>query len=121
LGALGGGTVAVVAASDCYECYDRLFLGLLVGEVAGSTIGAHAGNRQRGSFGKTLLVSTGILAAGVMVQGAGGGGVGGAVFILPIQVLTVTAVQVRTSPHISVGPVLQRAADGFKAGITIRW
>ena len=76
-----------------------------------------------GTTGSTfaLMVSTGILAAGLMVQGTVEGGVGGAVFILPIQVLAVTAVQVRTSPYGSVAPVLQPSADGLRSGIRLRW
>ena len=68
-----------------------------------------------------MLASGGVAAAGLAVQASMGGEgwvlLGSAV----AQVVAVTAAQVKTSPFVSVTPMVQPSADGIKAGLSVRW
>lgn len=126
-GALVGGTAGAIggaligAGGDCYETCAGFVWGFLVGEAVGAALGAHAFNRGRGNLGVTMLASGGVAAAGLAVQASMGGEgwvlLGSAV----AQVVAVTAAQVKTSPYVSVTPMVQPSADGIKAGLSVRW
>ena len=127
-GALLGGTTGAVggaligAGKDCYEFCDGLFWGLLLGEAVGAGLGAHAFNRGRGSLAATMLASTGTAAAGLIAAAAADSGEGGILLVAAAaQLLTVTVAQVKTSPYVSVSPMLRPSPDGVKAGLTLRW
>lgn len=123
LGGTAGGTAGALigVVGDCYEICDEILWGFLVGEALGAGLGAHAFNRGRGNLGLTLLASGGISAASLAVQASMGGEgrvlLGDAV----AQLVAVTVVQVKTSPFVSVTPMVQPSADGIKAGLSLRW
>ena len=126
-GALVGGVVGAVggaglgAGSDCYEICSGLVTGFVVGEVVGVTLGSHLFNRGRGNLGLTFVGS----AASVLAVGAVGRilGDGGEILLaaLVTQLAVVTVIQVRTSPAVSVSPILQPSTEGMKAGLILRW
>jgi hypothetical protein len=126
-GALVGGTAGAIggmligAGGDCDEICDEILWGFLVGEALGAGLGAHAFNRGRGNLGLTLLASGGIAAAGLAVQASMGGEGWVLLGSAMAQVVAVTVVQVKTSPFVSMTPMVQPSADGIKAGLSLRW
>ena len=118
-GAIGGALIG--AGGDCYETCAGFVWGFLVGEAVGAALGAHAFNRGRGNLGVTLLASGGVTAAGLGVLDVVGGEGGVLLLSAVAQVVAVTVAQVKTSPFVSVTPMVQPSADGIKAGLSVRW
>ena len=70
-----------------------LVIGGAIGEVVGLPLGVHLANRRRGSYGKALLASLGVVAAGLLVAGLTEEDAGGRDLVLiaiPITQLAVT-------------------------------
>lgn len=105
--------------------------GALIGGAVGMALGAHMFNQGCGSGLRTLGGSAGVVlfgitawvGSGIALDLVGGRGPSDAILwtTAATQVVVVTAVQARTSSRVSVSPVLNRSADGVRAGLNLSW
>jgi len=130
LGAVAGGLAGTFIAASTVDngtcdglCSERI-RALVIGDILGATVGAHLGNRGRGNVLAVLGVSAAFATVGtVLAIEADGGGTSDAIVLstVIIHLAGVTWMEVRTSPLVSVEPVVRPMEGGLGVGVRLRW
>ncbi len=112
-GAFAGGAIDVALTPSCQDlcAIDGIVLGAMIGEIVLLPLGAHVGNRGRGSlladYGVSIAIGTAGAVSGVAVESGVLLGIAGAV-----QVAAVVFTEVMTSPRLTVSPLVRRGSQG---------
>ena len=109
----------VGSSADCSELCADIILGALIGETVGVALGAHVLDDARGSLGADLLVSTGVMVAGLGLASLDSGDE----FLYAAmigQVIAVAITEVRTSPRIEATTAPRRTPEGLALDVGVR-